>query len=163
MEEMQLKPDTATMNAFIQALCAMQPARVTDALLVLRAMKIENIEPDDYTYSILFTSLGKEGYIDEALQLFRNTDKLMDTPALNALLRAFIGGPNPMQAIKIYQEMISANSSIIETGKFMPSKYTFTILFLAISRSIAPQKFVSSGDRIVNTLLSDDSAGKKKM
>ena len=163
MEEMQLKPDTATMNAFIQALCAMQPARVTDALLVLRAMKIENIEPDDYTYSILFTSLGKEGYIDEALQLFRNTDKLMDTPALNALLRAFIGGPNPMQALKIYQEMISTNSSIIETGKFMPSKYTFTILFLAISRSIAPQKFVSSGDRMANTMLSDDSAGKKKM
>ena len=151
MEEKKLKPDTATMNAFIQALCAMQPARVTDALLILRAMKIENIEPDDYTYSILFTSLGKEGYIEEALQLFRNTEKCMDTPALNALLRAFIGGPNPLQAIKIYQEMITTNSSIIETGKFVPSKYTFTILFLAISRSIAPQKFASNTDRNIGS------------
>lgn len=147
MEEKKLKPDTATMNAFIQALCAMQPARVTDALLILRAMKIENIGPDDYTYSILFTALGKEGYIDEALQLFRSTDKFMDTPALNSLLRAFIGGPNPMQAIQIYQEIISSNSSIVEHGQFVPSKYTFTILFLAISRSLAPQKFLSPSDR----------------
>lgn len=147
MEESKLKPDTATMNAFIQALCAMQPARVTDALLILRAMKIENIGPDDYTYSILFTALGKEGFIDEALQLFRSTDRLMDTPALNALLRAFIGGPDPMQAVQIYQEMVSSNSSIIENGQFTPSKYTFTILFLAISRSLAPQKFASAPDR----------------
>jgi pentatricopeptide repeat protein len=147
MEESKLKPDTATMNAFIQALCAMQPARVTDALLILRAMKIENIGPDDYTYSILFTALGKEGFIDEALQLFRSTDRLMDTPALNALLRAFIGGPDPMQAVQIYQEMVSSNSSIIENGHFTPSKYTFTILFLAISRSLAPQKFASAPER----------------
>jgi pentatricopeptide repeat protein len=147
MEESKLKPDTATMNAFIQALCAMQPARVTDALLILRAMKIENIGPDDYTYSILFTALGKEGFIDEALQLFRSTDRLMDTPALNALLRAFIGGPDPMQAVQIYQEMVSSNSSIIENGQFTPSKYTFTILFLAISRSLAPQKFASAPER----------------
>lgn len=164
MEEMKLKPDTATMNAFIQALCAMQPARVTDALLILRAMKIENIEPDDYTYSILFTSLGKEGYIDEALQLFRNTEKHMDTPALNALLRAFIGGPNPMQALKIYQEMISANNSITDTGKFAPSKYTFTILFLAISRSISPQKFMPSPvDKMEGTMYSDINGMKKKL
>lgn len=147
MEESKLKPDTATMNAFIQALCAMQPARVTDALLILRAMKIENIGPDDYTYSILFTALGKEGFIDEALQLFRSTDRLMDTPALNALLRAFIGGPDPMQAVQIYQEMVSSNSSIIENGQFTPSKYTFTILFLAISRSISPLKFASAPER----------------
>ena len=147
MEEKNLKPDTATMNAFIQALCAMTPARVTDALLILRAMKIEDIGPDDYTYSILFTALGKEGYIDEALQLFRSTDKVMDTPALNALLRAFIGGPNPLHAVQIYQELVFANSSIIEQSQFLPSKYTFTILYLAISRSIAPQKFSTTSQR----------------
>ena len=147
MEEKNLKPDTATMNAFIQALCAMTPARVTDALLILRAMKIEDIGPDDYTYSILFTALGKEGYIDEALQLFRSTDKVMDTPALNALLRAFIGGPNPLHAVQIYQELVFANSSIIEQSQFLPSKYTFTILYLAISRSISPQKFSTQSQR----------------
>lgn len=147
MEEKNLKPDTATMNAFIQALCAMTPARVTDALLILRAMKIEDIGPDDYTYSILFTALGKEGYIDEALQLFRSTDKVMDTPALNALLRAFIGGPNPLHAVQIYQELVFANSSIIEQSQFLPSKYTFTILYLAISRSISPQKFSTPSQR----------------
>ena len=147
MEEKNLKPDTATMNAFIQALCAMTPARVTDALLILRAMKIEDIGPDDYTYSILFTALGKEGYIDEALQLFRSTDKVMDTPALNALLRAFIGGPNPLHAVQIYQDLVFANSSIIEQSQFLPSKYTFTILYLAISRSISPQKFSTPSQR----------------
>lgn len=149
MEENKLKPDTATMNAFIQALCSMQPARITDALLILRAMKIENIQPDDYTYSILFTSLGKAGFVDEALQLFRNTDKYMDTTALNSLLRAFISGPNPLQAIQIYNEVISQNNSVIENGKFLPSKYTFTILYLAISRSISPLKFMSPAEAAV--------------
>ena len=69
-----MKPDTATLNAFIQGLCAIgsnideftttisgkmgSGQRVTDALLVLRAMRREQIEPDDYTYSILFAALG---------------------------------------------------------------------------------------------------------
>ena len=76
-----MKPDTATLNAFIQGLCAMGSTtdeftsstsaktgsgrRVTDALLVLRAMRREQIEPDDYTYSILFAALGgclNDGY-----------------------------------------------------------------------------------------------------
>jgi pentatricopeptide repeat protein len=169
MEENRLKPDTATMNAFIQALCSMLPARITDALLILRAMKIEDIQPDDYTYSILFTALGKEGYVDEALQLFRNTDRYMDTPALNSLLRAFISGPNPLQAIQIYNEIISQNS-MIENGKFLPSKYTFTILYLAISRSICPLKFMSpveatvgreSNAALKNNQLNDKSKSRR--
>eukprot|EP00596_Hydrurales_sp_CCMP1899_P005033 CAMPEP_0119043810 /NCGR_PEP_ID=MMETSP1177-20130426/26129_1 /TAXON_ID=2985 /ORGANISM="Ochromonas sp, Strain CCMP1899" /LENGTH=760 /DNA_ID=CAMNT_0007012765 /DNA_START=1106 /DNA_END=3388 /DNA_ORIENTATION=- len=164
MEENKLKPDTATMNAFIQALCSMLPARITDALLILRAMKIEDIQPDDYTYSILFTALGREGYVDEALQLFRNTDRYMDTPALNSLLRAFISGPNPLQAIQIYNEIISQNS-VIENGKFLPSKYTFTILYLAISRSISPLKFMSPVEATVgresNAQLKKDALNDK--
>ena len=69
-----MKPDTATLNAFIQGLCAMGNnidetgkirggSRVADALLVLRAMRREQIVPDDYTYSILFAALGRWYFI----------------------------------------------------------------------------------------------------
>ena len=62
-------------------------------------------------------------------------------PAVNALLRAFVSGQDPLQTIRLYQELISTNSSVwthAEFGHFEPTKYTFTILFAALTKIISP-------------------------
>ena len=63
-------------------------------------------------------------------------------PAVNALLRAFVSGQDPLKTIRLYQELISTNSSIwthAEFGHFEPTKYTFTILFAALTKIISPE------------------------
>ena len=62
--------------------------------------------------------------------------------AVNALLRTFVSGQDPLQTIRLYQELISTNSSIwthSEFGHFEPTKYTFTILFAALTKIISPE------------------------
>lgn len=169
MELDGMKPDTATMNAFIQGLCAMHtPAgysgrsRVADALMVLRAMRRERIEPDDYTYSILFAALGREGFVNEALQLFKTAKRQMDATAVNALLRAFVSGQDPLQAVKLYQELISTNSSILaDFGHFEPTKYTYTILFVALTKSFTPPepKYPSLKERFFQSTSRSSNSG----
>lgn len=60
MARNQIAPDTATVNAFLQALCSLARPKVAEGLLLLTAMvDLKIIVPDDYTYSILFKALGK--------------------------------------------------------------------------------------------------------
>jgi pentatricopeptide repeat protein len=90
-----IAPDTVTMNAFLKALCAVcegRPRLIQEALLLFTAMKQPSttqkqtkqqqqatektgtaffVAPDDFTYSILFTAIGRAGYVSSALQLLQ--------------------------------------------------------------------------------------------
>ena len=160
-----LLPDTATMNAYIQALCYTSPPRLQQALKVFYGLGAIDLSADDYTYSILFTALGKNGHYDEALRVYRSiraTDKFIDLPAINSLLRAAVTSPQPLAAISLYSvimadfdqevnalinvnglEAVRIKDTVISTTQddklqyqFLPNKITFTNLFLAISKSM---------------------------
>ena len=52
--------NTATINAFLQALCSLPRPLVTESLLLLAAMiNMSMVAPDEYTYSTVFTFLGR--------------------------------------------------------------------------------------------------------
>ena len=52
--------NTATINAFSQALCSLPRPLVAESLLLLTAMtELNMVAPDQYTYSTVFTFLGK--------------------------------------------------------------------------------------------------------
>ena len=117
-------------------------------------MKELNISPDDYTYSILFTELGKHGYYREALILYRSIPPqyMLDTVAINSLLGAIAIGSDPLSAVHMFFELVSpssiptqdasngSNGSKESKGsgsipvpppsrRFLADKVTFTILF----------------------------------
>ena len=100
MTQLGLVPDVATLNAYIQFLCALpEKNRVSKALSFLKSMILtKGSQPDDYTYSILFTAMGRAGLVSEALALYRAYPKSLDAPAINSLLRAFVSGPNPLDS-----------------------------------------------------------------
>jgi len=146
MERQSLTPDVATMNAFIQSLCVQYPSRVIDALSLIPTMKAINIRPDKFTYSILFTALGKYGYLNETFALFRTIDdndstsrgtRVLDTSAFNSLLRSFVSGTSPLDCIHLFQQLTSKNDTIGIIEDFVPDKITFTILFLSIVKHLS--------------------------
>lgn len=57
--------NTATINAFLQALCSLPRPLVSESLLLLTAMtELSMVSPDEFTYSTVFAFLGK-GLIDD--------------------------------------------------------------------------------------------------
>ena len=174
MERQGLTPDVATMNAFIQSLCVQHPSRVIDALTLIPAMQAVGIPPDKFTYSILFTALGKYGYLNETLALFRTIDTssrstsissssrgissssrsssinsiatVLDTSAFNSLLRSFVSGSSPLDCIKLFHHLTNKNDSIGVIEDFVPDKITFTILFLSIVKHLSSSSSSSDED-----------------
>ena len=117
---LQIEPDIVTINAFMQGLCAMKTPHIRAALSLLQVMLSSDVgvKPDDYTYSILFSALGKAGLVKTASQLLRAREahskklekqapthgrrKALDCAAVNSLLTAFLRGPDPMYAVQLF-------------------------------------------------------------
>ena len=60
MARSNIAVNTATINAFLQALCSLPRPLVAESLLLLTAMtELNMVAPDQYTYSTVFTFLGK--------------------------------------------------------------------------------------------------------
>lgn len=137
MEEKGLIADMATLNAYMQFLCAVRQD-VRAALELFHRIPSFGLQADDYSYSIMFTALGKTGFIEEAFQLYQSSSTVLDTPAINSLLRALVSGPSPMHAVHVFNRFTSLTSATTIDG-FSPNKITFTVLFAALlkdSRSI---------------------------
>lgn len=148
MDRRQILPDTITMNSMLQSICRNHPSGVKTAMLMLEAMSVDRISLDDFTYSILFSALGKEGHADEALHLYRKRARNLDTASLNALIKAFLDGKEPIQAISLFQEFIDIrggkSSSTINKDtrekqalNFKPCKITFTLQYLALLKCLS--------------------------
>jgi pentatricopeptide repeat protein len=137
LQERGFRADMATVNAYIQALCEVS-GDVYGALQVFYGAVKQGLRPDDYTYSILFSGLGRKGYLDEALRLFETSQLQLDTIAINSLLRAFVGGPNPLLAVQFFQRMCITDPTVGEVATLLPNKITFTILFAALLKSTRP-------------------------
>ena len=124
--------DIATINAYIQALCEVK-RDIPAALRVFHYIS-GSTEPDDYTYSILFSALGKEGHLEDVLRLYHRAHRYMDTPAINSLLRAFLSSDEPLDAVRFFNCLTNSNSTIA-SDTFIPNKITFTILFASLLKS----------------------------
>ena len=122
--------DIATTNAYIQGLCEVK----RDVRTALQVFYNMSIEPDDYTYSILFSALGKEGHLEDALRLYHRAHRYMDTPAINSLLRAFLSSDEPLDAIRFFSCLTNSNSTI-SSETLIPNRITFTILFASLLKS----------------------------
>ena len=60
MARSNIAPDIATTNAFLQALCSLRRPMLAESILLLTNMVESNIvKPDEYTYSIILSALGK--------------------------------------------------------------------------------------------------------
>lgn len=145
MDSNKLVPDTATLNAYIQALCSYNDdVYIREALLIMKAMmKIGNMV-DPYTYSILFTALGRAGYYKASYDLYKSVRIELDVPAVNALLNSFITSMHEsMVTVALFYDITNS------TG-FVPNTRTYTSVYLAILRNIvggrpaAPSSFVKS-------------------
>ena len=112
MEAEGMLPDTTAMNAFIQSICATDSYhaaghhRLTQALRLFQTTLQIGLQPDSYTYSVLFTALGDRGMVNEILSLYEastNLDGLvLDTTAVNSLIRAFVSSSEPLQAFALF-------------------------------------------------------------
>lgn len=154
MEKEKLLPDLPTLNTFINALCAHKVSNIDTALLIYTIMLKLNIHPDDYTYSILFTALGRVNgnYVDLTLAIFDNSPAIKDLPAINAFLRASSNCKHPLLTIDLFDEIFAKNATESNSalsgksqGKFikdavLPDKLTFSSIFLSILRQITTAK-----------------------
>lgn len=145
-----LSVDTATINALLKGLCEVLPGGVLMSFNLLQAMTADGIAPDEYTYSILLTALGREGYTSEALQLYKSASIELDGASFNALLKAFVDGSSPLQAVQFFfdtEALLQSNTREIQDLRpVQPTQVTFTILFLALIRSISKDIRQSSDD-----------------
>ena len=151
--------DIATINAYIQGLCEVK-RDIPTALQVFYNIS-GNISPDDYTYSILFSALGKDGFLEDALRLYHCAHRYMDTPAINSLLRAFLSSAEPLDAIRFFNCLTQSNSTVA-SETFTPNKITFTILFASLLKST---KATGTKDERVGSdrapFLAYDDSGKR--
>lgn len=141
LESTGVLPSTFVYNVVIKGLCSY--GRILEALDRMRTMLAVGPEPDKFTYSIIFSYLGRNGNLEEALELYRTSKLQLDTPAMNALLRAFVGGTgtDPLQAVKLFDELVSHNHSTGDVEYFVPSQVTYTILFLSLAHAVDPERF----------------------
>jgi pentatricopeptide repeat protein len=101
MKSSGLSIDAATVNSYILSLCSSEPALVPEALSFVQSAIENGMIPDEYTYSILFTALGKHGMIEEVNSIFLNASQVLhklDAQAINSLLRALVSGAYPLSA-----------------------------------------------------------------
>jgi pentatricopeptide repeat protein len=163
MEDRSIAVDVNTANAFIQALCSTSLQRIGDACAVFAAMPLLSIVPDKYTYSIIFSALGRAGYIDEAVQIYNSVDSMsLDSAAVNAMLRALVESSTPLDAVRFYYDLqTKSHTAGHETSTHMQKgdqkrvskvgnnstqqyihpriaadKVTYSVLFLACLRSL---------------------------
>ena len=73
--KLNLKPNIFTINSVLNVFCTIIPSGIKYALKLYRSMIIDNIQPNQYTYSILLNGLGKQGYAIEALHLYQTAEK----------------------------------------------------------------------------------------
>ena len=150
MLRLGLPARVAVMNSYLHSLCTCNTTRVQEALECVRHMLAHGPAPDSYTYSILFTMLGKQGLIEDALQFYTSSKDSMvsalDSTAMNSLFRAFVCGPLPIQALQLYEQLVAHNHRLGDVETFVPDKVTFTILFLALARTCSPSKVCVAED-----------------
>jgi pentatricopeptide repeat protein len=154
MDYLGIQSDVSTINAVIKAVALCLPNGIEIALGIYRAMIYDKISPDEFSYSIMLSALGRDGYTAEALQLceaaVNSGVTILDTVSINSLLKAFADGANPLQAVLLYLELTSSsrsssprrtfNSLQFDRQKwtrleFVPNQATFSIMFAAIMRS----------------------------
>ena len=140
MMEKGLKPDVATTNAYLQCICDVT-GDLDLAVKVFRTLE----SPDDFTHSILFTALGKQGQLQLAMQLYEERKRPLDTPAINSLLRGFVSSDAPLRTIQLFNYLLEGkekgmkrNFTSPSVEAFVPNKITFTTLYAALLRSTRP-------------------------
>lgn len=152
MDYLGIQPDVTTINAVMIAVARCLYQGVEIALGIYRAMIFDKISPDEFSYSIMLSTLGRQGYTAEALQLCEAAVNsglgILDTVSINSLLKAFADGENPLQSVLLFLELTSSNRPNPRTFnalqfdrqkwmrlEFVPNQATFSILFSAIMRS----------------------------
>jgi pentatricopeptide repeat protein len=137
MIKLNLFPDTATMNAVIQNMCgkSSKNENVLQALEMTSVMMRKGFIPDDFTYSILFTALGRAGEIKEVARLFETANMTFDPTTINSMLGAYASSEDPLTCVQIFEKLIYRDSKNGEIDYFFPTKITYTILFSAIAQS----------------------------
>jgi len=73
-----------------------------------------------------------------------------DEPTINSILNAYASSSNPISVINLFEHLTRHDYSNGQIEYFIPTKITYTILFTAISRAIAPvrMKLVKENDSI---------------
>lgn len=156
MARRNIVPDTATVNAFLQALCALRRPKVAESILLLTAMvDLKLVVPDDFTYTILFSALGKGnlgrvrffidhngiaiavGFAEEALNMFHSisNDKPVSIAVTNSFLSVFVNSSQPLKAVEYFDVITSGNVSSSRSSS--PTTVTFTILFTSLIKFLA--------------------------
>lgn len=135
MIKLNLFPDTATMNAVIQNICGKGSKNVLQALEMTRVMMGKGFKPDDFTYSILFTALGRAGEIKEVARLFEAANVTFDATTINSMLGAYASSEDPLTSVRIFEKLINRDTKNGAIEYFIPTQITYTILFSAIAQS----------------------------
>eukprot|EP00981_Chlorochromonas_danica_P000637 scaffold143_cov173-Ochromonas_danica.AAC.13 len=132
-----LPPTAISHNAVMRCLCSEPLNRVKLASILMKSMIAEGLLPDDYTYSILFTGLGRAGYALEALDLYRDvsTTSTVGMVVTNALFSALLNSNHFVPFIHLFIEL-AGNSSNSSTNfnNFAPDVVTFTTLVNAFRK-----------------------------
>ena len=142
MIKTKLAPDTATMNAVIQNMCTGRSA--LEALELARAMIQEGFHPDDFTYSILFTALGRAGEVEVVSRLFETANMTFDSTSINSMLQAYASSADPLACVRVFEKLVKHDYQKGEVEYFAPTKVTYTIIFSAILQSAAAYSMQSS-------------------
>eukprot|EP01031_Cornospumella_fuschlensis_P033479 gene33479-40507_t len=114
MNKRRIPLETATYNAFMKSLIELSSAK--EAVWLLKIMTAESgrgLAFDDYTYSALFTALGRLGYIDEAMSAFTmlRQEAVVNTYILNSLLSACVRQNRIGLALSIVQSELTENGA----------------------------------------------------
>lgn len=141
MEMKGLQPDAATLNAFMQALCACEygDSRMRASLELLQTMIRMGITPDDYTYGMIFDELGKKGMFEQAIQLYNSllaNGVALPTTALNNLLKVFVSSEQPIYGVGFFFELIRSDEEAGLMEQFIPDKISFTMMFIALAKLV---------------------------
>ena len=194
MKELGISPDIYTMNSYLQALLESDQVpnnKIIEALIIYKEMQDHHRQtptresgvsvkpkPDRYTFSILSTALGRYGYTDLALELYRSssgsvseveetttgtgsTETLIDVAVVNSLLRAEASGVRPMRTVQLFCELFnvtlpwssSSSSGTSTTGQQQSTTRKMTSSSVVSSSSQQRAIPVPAPDVITFTLL----------
>ncbi|KAL2942000.1 hypothetical protein RDABS01_030350 [Bienertia sinuspersici] len=83
--------------------------RLNEAVVLFEQMKLEGLEPNDFTWNALINGYAQSGDHDGALELFSRMNRqglCCDLITWNALITGFARSNKPFEALKLFKEML---------------------------------------------------------
>ncbi|KAF9688659.1 hypothetical protein SADUNF_Sadunf01G0011200 [Salix dunnii] len=102
-----VKRDIVSWTSMISGYCNVK--KIEEALILFERMRLEGLEPNDFTWNVLISGYARRGDSDGAFSLLSKMTReglVPDLVTWNAMIAGFVQGERAGDAFKLFQDML---------------------------------------------------------